>query len=114
MTGAPAEMILVIGNLDAWERHGRRAPDLDGFRFARFDEIDAGLLAEVAPGMVLSWLVDDGHDAVDIARRLAELGFAGRYRALAPDLPNVAAIVEEVREVAPDLDFDLFRVSPGI
>lgn len=105
-------MILVVGNLDGWERQGRGVPDLAGFRFARFEDLDAALLDSVRPDMVLSALVTDGHDAVDVARRLAELGFKGRYRALAAALPNLHSVIDEVHEAAPGLDFDLFLISP--
>jgi len=107
-------MILVVGDLDGWERQGRAVPDLDGFRFVRFEELDAALLGAVTPDMVLSALVSDGHDAVDVARRLLELGYRGRYRALAPALPNMDSVVEEVHEAAPGLDFDLFLIGPEV
>lgn len=62
--------------------------------------------------MVLSPLVADGFDVIDIAIRLAELKYTGRYRAIAEDLPNGNMIRKEVRAHAPDLDFDLLMMSP--
>lgn len=106
-------MILVIGNLSTWEREGRPAPTLEGFRFTHFEGLDLGLLAEVRPDMVLSTLVGDGFDAIDVARRLRELGYRGRYRALAHALPNEEAVRAEIEEAAPELDFDLVVLRSG-
>lgn len=107
-------MILVIGNLDRWKREGRPAPELEGFRFATFEALDAALLASARPDMILSPLVGDGFDALEVARRLVELGFRGKYRALAGDVPNPDAVREEVREAAPDLDFDVFLLRQDL
>jgi hypothetical protein len=106
-------MILVIGNLLSWEREGRPVPSLDGFRFTSFADLDEHLLNGLKPEVVLSALMGESFDAVDVARRLAELGFTGRYRALTNMLPNADAVRDEVREVAPDLDFDLFVIRPA-
>lgn len=104
-------MILVIGNLLNWTRDGRPVPDLDGFRFAPFRALDANLLRAVDPPVVLSALVGDDHDAMDVARRLAELGYRGRYRALAARLPNPDVVRREVRSAAPTIDFDLMLLG---
>ncbi|MBP1804298.1 hypothetical protein [Rubellimicrobium aerolatum] len=107
-------MILVIGDLESWEREGRPVPRMDGFRFATFAKLTGPLLEETRPEMVLSPLMGDGFDAMDIARRLVEAGFQGRYRALTDDLPDSEAVREEIREIAPDLDFDLFLIRPSL
>jgi hypothetical protein len=106
-------MILVIGNLRTWEREGRPVPDLDGFRFASFAELDEQHLTDPVPDVVFSALMGESFDAVDVARRLAELGYAGRYRALSNAVPSSDTIRDEIRDVAPDLDFDLFLLRPG-
>jgi hypothetical protein len=101
-------MILVIGNLRSWEREGRPVPNLDGFRFASFSDLGQEHLSDPKPEVVLSALMGEDFDAIDVARKLAELGYSGRYRALSNAIPGAETIREEVREVAPDLDFDLF------
>jgi hypothetical protein len=110
---ADETMILVIGNLRNWEREGRPVPELEGFRFASFADLDQEHLADPVPDVVLSALMGENFDAIDVARRLAELGYAGRYRALSNAIPSTETIREEIREVAPDLDFDLFLLRPG-
>lgn len=104
-------MILVIGPLRLTGGEGPPALRRDGYRFARFADLDAALLRDTAPAMVVSALIGDRFDAVDLARRLAELGYAGPYRALSPPLPRPALVKAEVRAAAPDLDFDLVVVS---
>ncbi len=101
-------MILVVGNLRQWERQGRVVPILDGFIFAAFYEVTAELLGEVQPGVVLSPLIDDAFDAIDLAEVLGGLRFGGRYRAIAGPLPNPKPVLADVRSAAPDLDFDVF------
>jgi hypothetical protein len=106
-------MILVIGNLRSWEREGRPVPELEGFRFVSFSDLREQHLSQPVPEVVLSALMGENFDAIDVARRLAELGFSGRYRALSNAIPNAETIREEVREVAPELDFDLFLLRAG-
>jgi hypothetical protein len=104
-------MILVIGNLQSWQRDGRSVPALEGFRFAGFDELTADLLDGVLPDLVLSPLMGESFDALDVAQRLDALGYRGRYRALTNPLPEPDAIRSEVRAVAPGLDFELFVMN---
>ena len=105
-------MILVIGNLRSWEREGRAVPVLEGFRFVSLDNLDHEHVTDPVPDVILSALMGENFDAVDVARRLAELGFTGRYRALSNVIPNADSIRDEIREVAPDLEFDLFLLRP--
>jgi hypothetical protein len=101
-------MILVIGNLRSWREEGRVLPSLEGFHFVEFEGVSAELLSEVRPDLVLSPLMGETFDALDVAQKLSSLGFGGRYRALTNPLPRPEAIIEEVRSLAPGLDFELF------
>lgn len=104
--------VLVIGCAHTWRARHATLPDIPGFHFAGFRDLDAGLLGEVAPTVVLSALTSRDFDVLDLAVRLATLGFRGRYRALARYLPNPAVVVREVRDVAPFIDFDVLFFSP--
>jgi hypothetical protein len=106
-------MILVIGQLRLTGGEGPAVLRQRGYRFACFAELDAALLQTTRPGMVISPLIGDRFDAVDVARRLVELGYDGPYRALSPPLPRPALVRSEVRSAAPGLDFDLVIVSHG-
>lgn len=102
-----AQATLVVGDLSRWESEGRTMPVLDGFQFIKISDLSADLVQETDPEIILSPLVADDFDAVDVAEKLVLLGFQGRYRAIAPRLPNADLILEEVRGFAPQLDFDL-------
>ena len=88
-------MFLLIANILTWRRDGRDVPNVEGFRFAAFGELTEDLLAEVA-------------------RLLQRWDFRGRYRAITASLPCLDAVRAEVREAAPDVDFDLFVVQSRI
>lgn len=104
-------VILVIGNLDRWRAGNRVLPDLDGFHFTCLAGVTAELIDTVRPDVVLSALFDPQEDAMEIALHLASLGFAGRYRALATDLPRPEVISRDVRTAVPGLDFDVLTLA---
>ncbi len=108
-TTGPA--ILVVGNLDSWKSQGRPIPILTGFYFTSFQDVTADLLQHLAPYLVLSALMGDDYDVIDLARKLARFEFVGRYRALVSGLPNPKLILNEVRSAAPQIDFDLFDLD---
>lgn len=105
-------MILVIGHL---RLDGKGHPALlrQGYRFASLAELDGALLREIAPQMVLSALIGDSFDALEVARHLSCLGYAGPYRVLSPQLPSPGLVLSEIRAAAPGLDVDLLMVSHG-
>ena len=103
--------VLVVGNLVSWHNAGRAPPVLRGFVFAAFSDVTDALLHLHAPDLVLSALVGDEYDVVELARKLASLEFRGRYRALTSNLPNPRMVLNEVRTAAPQIDFDLFDLD---
>jgi hypothetical protein len=104
-------VIVVVDDPERRARGGRSLPAVEGFLFAPPEDLTPGFLDEQRPALVLSWLVDGGFDAIDVACRLAAGGFRGPYRALSAPLPNPDAIRHEVRAAAPGLDFDLLILT---
>jgi hypothetical protein len=98
-------IIFVIGDLDRWLSNGRELPHVAGFTFIDVASLTADLLATSPPDIILSPLVARDYDAVEIARILGQLKFAGRYRVVTDGLPDPDLIMREVSNVAPDLDF---------
>jgi len=98
---------LVIGDMDRWRAQGRALPDLDGLQFTDLQSLNDNMLAEYAPQIVFSPLMSNKFDAIDVARHLADLAFAGNYRAVTETVPNAEMIRAEVRQIAPKIDFDL-------
>lgn len=111
-TQTDAPVMLVVGDLDGWRRAGRGVPSLPGCHFVGFADVTAATLARVAPDVVLSALFAADFDALELARRLADLGFRGRYRALAAGLPSPGVIRAEIAAAAAEVDFDLFLLDP--
>ncbi|MEJ6402149.1 hypothetical protein [Yoonia sp. 2307UL14-13] len=104
---------VVIGDMARWKAQGRDIPPLDGFQFIDIADLDAIFKDGSQPDIILSPLVADGFDAVDVAIKLIKLQFRGRYRVIANDMPDAALIRQEVRSFAPQLDFDLLLMPTG-
>ncbi|MFT3687594.1 hypothetical protein [Paenirhodobacter sp.] len=68
------------------------------------------LLARLRPDIVLSPLLCDEHDIIDVARRLDRLGYRGALRALSPPLPHADMVLCEVRQLCGRRDFDIIEV----
>ena len=71
---------------------------------ATFDQLDEALLERHRPSVVISHVLAQGFDALDLARRLAALGFGGRYVAMADVLPSPALVRAEMACACPSLD----------
>lgn len=97
-------VMLVVGDV----RDVSALPRIPGFHFRPYAAVTRRLLVEIDPEVVLSALIGPDFDAIDLARKLQEMGFAGRYRAVTARLPNARAVAAEVRGAAPGLDFDVF------
>ena len=108
-----SQSMLVVGPVAAWRKMQKTLPHIEGIDFVDFNGLTAELLERTKPDFVLSALVGAGFDALDVARLLAELGYRGRYRAVADRLPCPSVVRAEVGAIAPDLDFDVFTLSDG-
>ncbi len=105
--------ILVIGNKRRWAAEGRMTSSLRDFSFLDFGELNAETLKNHTPDIILSPLVGDDFDVIEIAEMLVVLGFLGRYRVIAEKLPDADIVRREVAELAAGLDFDIF-LTPQI
>ena len=102
-----AKRTLVIGDMTRWKAQGRNLPDMDGLRFIDLSALNSEVIKEENPDIILSPLVSDDFDAVDVAGLLSDLNYDGPYRALTDDLPDPELIKSEIRRHAPQIDFDL-------
>ena len=68
---------------------------------------DVALSGRGAPALVLSPLLTPAFDALDLARRLGQGGYRGRYLALVDRLPNADLIRREVAAQTPAINFDV-------
>lgn len=106
-----ADRTLIIGDLGRWRNEGRDVISFGEFEYIDLADLTVDLLERTKPAIILSPLVADSFDVIDIAARLAELGFEGRYRALSVQASDKKVIAAEVALVAPDLDFDILEIK---
>lgn len=99
--------ILAVGDLVLGAQTGLVAPDGKQMTYVEFSEVTAALLTQLSPGIVLSPLMCHSFDCVDLAIRLKQLNFNGKYRILAPDVANPKMIRTEIVSQAAGLDVDL-------
>ncbi len=117
---ASGPVMLVVGRLSTLQRGPRVAQQVaavaptQDLHFCEYQELAAEVLHDIQPTVVLSVLLGPDFDALDLARRLRELGYTGMYRALTAGLPDPALVRAEVANVAPDLDFELFNISAAM
>ena len=78
---------------------------------ADFGAIDGTFLSAQAPDVILSPLMSDDHDILDLAHALAEAGYAGALRAYCPPLPRPDLVRAEVAQIWTGGDFDILEVS---
>lgn len=107
------KVTLVVGDLAKWQALGGAMPEITGMVFADIRLLTRGFLERVNPGLVLSPLTTTSLDALEIARRLRELGYRGRYRVVGRNLPDTGVIRAEIADAVPDLDIAVVDVSPA-
>jgi len=107
----PLPKTLVIGDFSAFTDAEKSLPEIDGFVFAAAEDLVPSLVRKIAPEMILSSIVSGTMDVIEIARKLAQMKYAGAYRVLARHLPRPELVIQEVKLVAPDIDFDLIALA---
>ncbi|WP_394182138.1 hypothetical protein [Yoonia maritima] len=98
---------IVIGDVARWKAQGRNLSPTDELTFVSIDALCAQTIAEVSPDTILSPLVADTFDAMEVAETLHQIGFQGQYCVVADPLPNKNAVIAEVKARAPGLRFDI-------
>ena len=102
---------LIIGDLRRWKSEGRDTASYGNFTFLSLAELTGHVLSDVTPKIILSPLIADDFDALDVAVTLASLGYSGCYRALTSLSEDAVVIRQEISAVAPLLDFDILSIS---
>lgn len=110
-TTTKAISTLIIGDLGRWKSEGRDTSSANDFSFLSLAELTEGILSQIAPDIILSPLIADEFDAIDVAEVLARLQYQGCYRALASSPHNGRVIKDEVAAIAPALNFDILTIT---
>ncbi len=105
------DAIYFVGRKTIVEGLEENDPRIDGFVFIDIESLPDCLAARPRPSAILSVLIGNGFDAVDIAGELYRSGYQGQYRALASAIPAPHLIKREVSQVAPGLDFEIIDIS---
>lgn len=97
--------ILSVG----WEsfpyRNQRPRPIRSTICHVGYDVVDGALLKRLAPLLIVSPVIGDGFDCLDLARRLDALGYDGRYRAIALLRYDVGLVEADIARCCPGIDF---------
>lgn len=105
------QSLLVVGNLSDWIASGKDLPRDGDIVFSDFADLSEAFLIKIRPELVLSQLLATGFDAVDLAHRLCDLGYVGRYVALTGPLVHADLIKAEVDRSCPNLEFDIIEIG---
>lgn len=101
--GAETNRVLCVGPLPADQF------DIPSARHITFAEVEGAVQCEM-PDLVMSPLFAHHFDCVDLARLLRSVQYRGRYRVYA-NVPRPDIVRDEVRALAPQLDFDIVTTT---
>jgi hypothetical protein len=104
-------IILAVGDVRQWLGSGRTLPADSQIAFAEFHEISAELLETLTLDIVMSPVLTNNFDCLDLAQALQASGFRGRFRVVAPDMPNPRVIQAEIHAMCPALDVAFIYVG---
>ena len=100
-------MVLAVGDRSRARRSERNRSGDSRISFVEFHELNDCLLQRVRPGVVVSSLLGRRFDCVDLAQRLHDLGYKGKYRVLTDELPRPEMVLGELRTLFPGLDVEI-------
>lgn len=107
-----SDRVLIVGDIARWSAAGRATIGCPDFEFCDLARLQCDLLQNFRPDIVLSSLIGDDFDVIEVALIPGRLEYKGLYRAISPHIPQPAIIRAEVAKVAPYLDFDLLVLPP--
>ncbi|MCB1357913.1 MAG: hypothetical protein KDK53_15950 [Maritimibacter sp.] len=87
------------------------SPDAANLTCLPFADVTRDALERIRPDVVFSSLVGPGFDCLDLAERLVAAGYRGKYRAVAPMVPDPHLVRREITDRFPALDFDLIVLA---
>ena len=105
--------ILVVGNIEQLLNSERDLTQYADTVFCVIKDLTPAFLVIHQPDVILAPLVTSQYDVMELAIKLDQLNFEGRFRALTAPLPDPDIIMSEVRFECPALDFGLIVVTPG-
>ena len=104
--------LLVVGNIENWLGPDRELPQFKDTIFCAYKDLSLEILNKHQPSVILSPLVTSQYDVLELAVKLDQMNFSGRFRAITAPLPAPEIIMAEIRFECPALDFDLIVMQP--
>jgi len=99
--------VMAVG--DSVESYSRTFDARSLVAYVAFDELSRDLLRRLSPKKVISPLLANRFDAIDLAQMLVSLGFSGQYVAIASTLPDPSLVQRDIRSLCPTLDFSIIE-----
>ncbi|MEO0915824.1 MAG: hypothetical protein AAFY31_02410 [Pseudomonadota bacterium] len=99
---------LAVGDPQEWKQRGYALPR-EGIVFLSFSDVTQETMDHLRPGLVVSPVLSNTFDCVDLAVQLYRVGFSGEYRAISTGLPKPEVIEREVRQMCTQLDFRIIE-----
>ncbi len=98
---------LIVGDIERWTAEGRETTSTVEYVFAQFPDVTIDLLRRIKPEVVLSPLIGDNFDALDMVEALCACRYDGPYRAITGPIIKPDLIRRELTAAGPFLDVDL-------
>jgi hypothetical protein len=109
-TGArsrPEVIVLAVGEALSLRKRSVAEGAHEATTFADFSEVSGELIEALDPHIVVSSVLGRNFDCVDLAERLEDLGFRGRYRLIGYGVPQPDLVLREIRSLFPSLTVEL-------
>jgi hypothetical protein len=102
--------LLAVGDPEEWRKQGNVLP-VTRMAFVAFHDMSQEMLDTLRPSIIFSPLLARSFDCIELAMLLQKLGYSGEYRAVASDIPNPDLIEREVRQLCPQINFRIVRMT---
>ncbi|MEE9428280.1 MAG: hypothetical protein V3V25_09065 [Paracoccaceae bacterium] len=106
-------VVLAVGDVFQWRQAGQNLPSSSRIEFADIWEISTEFLNKLRPDIVLTCLVNQSFDFLDLAQVLESAEYKGSYQIIVPYLPNPKIVIAEAKTMCPSLDY-CFVVDPTL
>ncbi|MDA5094835.1 hypothetical protein O2N63_12140 [Aliiroseovarius sp. KMU-50] len=102
-----ATVILAVGDVVPDTDRTTKFPESEKIQYLKISDINAEVLRWRRPLMIISPLMCNSFDSLELAVKLQELGYTGKFRVLAPNVANPNMILKEIASQAPSIDIEI-------
>ena len=101
--------VLIVGNIPS-DKILRFIPNLEHTTVISFDDLHFNI-KNLSPKVIISKLIDEDIDAIEIASLLREFGFSGSYKVLCDQSMNAKQIGREIQATAPTVHIEVLVIE---